>query len=280
MKKNVFLALILSIIYLYTPVSSAEEVALTIDDLPFVGSNNNDPGNIKRSRERFLSILQSLNENHVPATGFIIAHAIGTGQWELLEEFRNAGYELGNHTYSHANLNHMSAQKYIAEIARADQILAPIMTTPKYFRYPYLAEGKGEVKKEVQNYLIQQQYVIAPVTIDSKDYQFNGRLLHIPWRVRKQHLNEIKQQYLNFIWKQTLRAAKNHPGKKQILLVHSNLLNSLFLGDVIQMYKKNGYKFITLGEALQDNPAEVQEATPNNEPDNLDDVDDLEWMSE
>ena len=52
------------------------------------------------------------------------------------------------------------------------------------------------------------------------------------------------------------------------------------IGDVIQMYKKNGYKFITLGEALQDNPAEVQEATPNNEPDNLDDVDDLEWMSE
>ena len=46
------------------------------------------------------------------------------------------------------------------------------------------------------------------------------------------------------------------------------------------MYKKNGYKFITLGEALQDNPAEVQEAAPNNEPDNLEDADDLEWMSE
>ena len=41
---------------------------------------------------------------------------------------------------------------------------------------------------------------------------------------------------------------------KQILLIHANLLNSYLLGDVIQLYKQNGYKFITLTEALE-NPA-------------------------
>ena len=126
------------------------------------------------------------------------------------------------------------------------------MTQPKYFRYPYLAEGKGLVKSEVQDYLTANQYTIAPVTIDSKDYEFNERLLKISWRVRNQYLNQIKQQYLAYIWKETVKAEKRSKSAnvKQILLVHSNLLNSHFLGDVIQMYKKNGYRFISLTEAL------------------------------
>ena len=170
----------------------------------------------------------------------------------MLQAFRMDGFSLGNHTYSHANLNRVGAEKYIEEIGRADQVLSPVMTQPKYFRYPYLAEGKGLVKSEVQDYLTANQYTIAPVTIDSKDYEFNERLLKISWRVRNQYLNQIKQQYLAYIWKETIKAEKRskNANVKQILLVHSNLLNSHFLGDVIQMYKKNGYRFISLTEAL------------------------------
>ena len=71
---------------------------------------------------------------------------------------------------------------------------------------------------------------------------------------------KLKESYLAYIWKQTLRAekrAKDEP-VKQILLIHANLLNSYLLGDVIQMYKKNGYNFITLTEALK-NPAPALE---------------------
>jgi hypothetical protein len=64
----------------------------------------------------------------------------------------------------------------------------------------------------------------------------------------------MKKRYLSYIWKQTLRAEKNSQNhnlpNKQILLLHANLLNSHFLGDVIEMYKTNGYKFISLQEAL------------------------------
>ncbi len=227
------------------------EIAITIDDLPFVGTNGEDPGNLKRTRERFMNILNSLVENQVPATGFIIAGSIAKGQWELLETFRKEGFGLGNHTYSHASLNQLSASKYIDEISHADRILQPVMTQPKYFRYPYLAEGTGAKKQEVQDYLASNQYIIAPVTIDSKDYKFNERLLHISWRVRKDHIESIKKQYLAYIWKETLKAEKMaKENSKQILLIHSNLLNSYCLGDVIQMYKQHGYRFISLNEAL------------------------------
>ena len=39
---------------------------------------------------------------------------------------------------------------------------------------------------------------------------------------------------------------------KHILLIHANLLNSFVLGDIIEMYQKNGYKIIKLEDALTD----------------------------
>ncbi len=258
------LVLIASLLSLHC-YAADREIAITIDDLPFVGTDSNDSGNLQRSHDRFMKIVQSLIDNHVPATGFVIAGAIGKGQWMLLEAFRKEGFALGNHTYTHANLNQVGVEKYINDIAHADQKLASIMTQPKYFRYPYLAEGKGAAKQDVQDYLTATQYTIAPVTIDSKDYRFNERLLHISWRVRNQYLGQIKREYLDYIWKQTVLAEKRSRNghTKQILLLHANLLNSHFLGDVIQMYKKNGYQFISLTEALN-NPA--PSAIPKMEP--------------
>lgn len=237
-------------------IAQTREIAITIDDLPLVASKMNTPGNQQRATERFNKIVQTLVENKVPATGFVIAGAIEKGQWPFLEEFLKAGFVLGNHTYSHYNLNRMSAEKYIADVDRADKVLTPVFTGTKYFRFPYLAEGKGESKQKVMDYLAAHQYVIAPVTIDSKDFNFNERLYKIPYRQREARLGKIKAEYLDYIWKSTLKAEKRSKtgNDKQILLIHSNVLNSYVLPDIIAMYKKNGYTFISLSEALK-NPA-------------------------
>lgn len=237
-------------------VAQDKEIAITIDDLPLVASKMNTPGNQQRSTERFSKIIQALTDNKVPATGFVIAGSIEKGQWAFLEQFKQAGLSLGNHTYSHKNLGAVSAEVYIADIARADKVLAPIMTEPKYFRYPYLAEGNKKTKPEVLAYLHEHHYVVAPVTIDSKDFEFNEQLYKIPYHSREAYIPKLKPRYLAYICKQTLKADKLANGKpvKQILLIHANVLNSYALNDIIQMYKQNGYQFITLTEALK-NPA-------------------------
>ncbi len=266
MKTTIYLAL-LSVMCLFNTPCLAEEtrqIAITIDDLPFVGSGTNTPGNLKRTQDRFMAIVNTLTEKKVPATGFAIGGAIAKNEWELLDAFLNSGLKIGNHTYKHRSLNGMSAEQYIKDIERADQILAKVMTEPKYFRYPYLAEGNGEKKQLVHNYLAEHGYTIAPVTVDSKDYEFNARFYRIAYRDRPHRLNSFKKNYLDFIWKQTVRAEKKYKRAdgqpmKQILLLHANLINSLCLGDIIEMYRKNGYEFITLDDALKANATAATE---------------------
>lgn len=251
-KKISFLLLLLSI----QCYANDKEIAITIDDLPLVASRMDTPGNQQRSKERFAKIIEAFKKYNVPATGFVIGGAIEKGQWEFLEQFRQAGLSLGNHTYSHRSLNQTTADKYIADVEKADKVLTPIMTEPKYFRYPYLAEGGKESKQKVLDYLTEHHYTVAPVTIDSKDFDFNQSAYRVPFRAREQYIKKLKPRYLAYIWGQTLKAEKKANGKpvRQILLIHANLLNSYLLPDVLEMYQKNGYKFISLTEALK-NPA-------------------------
>ncbi len=276
MKKIIYLSLFL---ISCSSFGQTREIAITIDDLPLVASKMDTPGNQQRSTERFNRLLNALIDNQVPATGFVIAGAIANGQWAFLEQFRNAGFAIGSHTYSHFNLNRMSAEKYIADIERADKVLTPLFTQPKYFRYPYLAEGNKTTKPLVQEYLNQHNYVVAPVTIDSKDFQFNEQLYKVPFRSRENYVYKLKPAYLAYIWKQTLKAEKKAGDQpvKQILLIHANLLNSYLLDDIIKMYKNNGYTFITLTEALK-NPAPTLNAPTKETPvDDTDGDDSIEY---
>lgn len=235
------------------------EIAITIDDLPFVASGTSTPAQLKRTQDRFMALVKALVDYQVPATGFIIGGAVAKNEWDLLETFRAQGFALGNHTYTHNSLGSMNTDKYIADVDRADVSLARVMTEPRYFRYPYLSEGSGAKKQKVLDYLAAHQYTIAPVTIDSKDYEFNAQFYRIPYRKRAQNLEQFKKRYLAYIWKQTLaaeRRTKNGQPVKQILLIHANLLNSLCLADVLELYKKNGYKFISLAEALKGSTAQ------------------------
>lgn len=241
--------------------TAEKEIAITIDDLPFVGSGTSTPGNLKRTQDRFNALINALVANNVPATGFAIGGAVAKNEWDLLESFRDKGFALGNHTYTHQSLGNLSADKYINDIEKADKRLSNVLTQPKYFRYPYLAEGAGEKKQQVLDYLKKNNYTVAPVTIDSKDYEFNAQFYRIPYRKRAANLEQFKKRYLAYIWKQTI-AAENRANKnnkepvKQILLIHANLLNSLCLESVLEMYKNNGYKFISLAEALKGNTAQ------------------------
>nr|WP_035894329.1 polysaccharide deacetylase family protein [Legionella oakridgensis] len=228
-------------------VAQNRQVAITIDDLPFVGESKNFHLNM---------IIESFKDNEVPATGFIIANNVKPENWPVLRKFRDAGLGLGNHTSSHINLKKVDADTYIQDVDEADKILEPILSEPKYFRYPYLEMGNNNKKNKVLHYLSSKNYQIAPVTIDSKDFIFNQLLLAVPENSRRAFMTVLKPAYLDFLWQQTLMAEeRSRTSRKteqsQILLIHANLLNAYALPDILTMYRQHGYRFVSLDEALK-----------------------------
>jgi peptidoglycan/xylan/chitin deacetylase (PgdA/CDA1 family) len=247
LKNRIIIASLLLI--LFTPMSFAinKQIAITIDDLPFVG----EAKNFHLDR-----IITTLKEHDITATGFIIAGNIRPDNWPVLQKFKEAGLGLGNHTLTHANLNLLKPEAYIHEIDAADKILQPVLTEPKYFRYPYLATGSGEKKEKIKQFLTTKHYEVAPITVDSKDFVFNNILLGVPEKERRSYINSLKQAYIEFIWQQTKQAEERaHYPKKadqaQILLIHANLLNAYLLPDIINLYEQNGYTFVSLNDALK-----------------------------
>ena len=246
--KNLFKLLILFLIGLSSIAGAqSREIAITIDDLPFVGEEKNF---------HLSMIMDTIKAQKIPVTGFIIAGNVRPENWPLLQQFKAAGLGLGNHTLTHANANAMSTDAYIQQIERADQLLQPVLTKPSYFRYPYLASGQGDKKKAIEAYLSSKHYHIAPITIDSQDFVFNQLLLSVAEPERRHFLTVLKPCYLDFIWQQTLKAEtvnrlNKKASKPQILLIHANLLNAYVLPDIIELYKQHGFNFISLDDALK-----------------------------
>ena len=223
-------------------VPQNREIALTLDDLPL-------------EQVFFEKIMHALIGHKAPAIGFMIGNQVNERYSPYLQEFLNAGFLLGRHSYSHLNLKKTSAELYIADLDHADKILTPLMTGTKYFRYPYLSEGKWGTRQKVLNYLTTHHYTVAPVTIDSRDFVFNLEFIQHPDRYNPEFLRQLKQRYLNFVWEQTQKVERSQHcnSTKQILLLHANALNSLFLNDLLKMYEEHGYRFITLNEAITSN---------------------------
>lgn len=246
--KNIFVVILfLFCPYLNSSFAFSRQIAITLDDLPFVGEAKNF---------HLQKIIDTIKAQEITITGFVIAGNVRQDNWETLRKFREAGFGLGNHTVTHMNLNKVNPQAYIQEIDAADKILLPIMTEPKYFRYPYLAMSGGSKKEQILNHLASKNYRVAPITIDSKDFIFNQLLLSVPEKERRGFLEELKPGYLAFIWQQTLMAEERHrlsrkPDQAEILLIHANLLNAYVLPDIISLYKKNGFTFVSLDEALK-----------------------------
>lgn len=98
---------------------------------------------------------------------------------------------------------------------------------------------------------------IKSVTIDASDWYISDRLEKRLSQNPNADITPYKNYYLQHLWdraqyydglaQEVLGRRPNHT-----LLVHHNLLNALFLGGIIQMFKDKGWKLISAEEAFQD----------------------------
>src|SRR6266849_6779759 len=99
------------------PAFGATEMAITVDDLPAHGGL--PPGTTRLAiAQRMIGVLK---QHAIPgAYGFLNGGQIDTSPeyLEIVKAWVGADFKLGNHTYSHMDINRVPAEEYVADIAR------------------------------------------------------------------------------------------------------------------------------------------------------------------
>jgi peptidoglycan/xylan/chitin deacetylase (PgdA/CDA1 family) len=209
--------------------------------------------------ERNQAILNTLSSNKAKAALFVIGrNADNEEGMTLLRKWDEEGHAIGNHTYSHPSLNSIVAADFENEITRTESILAGLNHYRKLFRYPMLKEGNTVAKRDhVRAFLKGRGYRVGHVTIDNSDWIVDQRLTARLQKDPRADQKSYRDFYLEHMWDRAQyydSLAKKVLGRpvKHTILMHFNLLNGLFLGDLIEMFRSKGWQLIDAEEAFTD----------------------------
>jgi peptidoglycan-N-acetylglucosamine deacetylase len=237
------------------------EVAITVDDLPVHGDL---PSNTTRA-EIAKKMIEAFKAKGVPGVyGFVNAKNIGAnGDVEkdsVLKIWADSGFPLGNHTFSHIDLNTSSVQEFENEIVANESVLQGLMGARDWhwLRYPFLHEGDTlEKRQAVRKYLADHGYKIAQVTLDFGDYAWNNPYARCVAKQDTQAIEWLKSSYLgaakeDIVLDRKLSAMLFGRDIKYVLLLHIGALDSVMLPDLLDLFKKQGFDFVSLEEAEKD----------------------------
>lgn len=249
-----------------SPSAATERrMVITFDDLPYqaAGSHHYLSDGARMTDE----IVRALARHRAPAVGFINESQLQVSgetarRTALLRQWVDAGLVLGNHTYSHADLNAVTVEQFEDEISRGDIVTRRLMERRRpyqlYFRHPYTHTGDTDQKKDaIERFLAERGYKVTPHTIENADHAFN-----VPY-VRAKRSGDLRMQarLVEAYAEQTMAAvafaeqmAPRIFGRDipQTLLVHANDITADCLGQTLTALERRGYRFISLEEAMAD----------------------------
>lgn len=239
------------------PQLHAQSVAFSFDDGPRLSATPR-----LAPQERNAAMLAALAKHRVKAALFVTC-GNGADRPEgaaLARAWGKAGHVVGNHTMTHLDLNgeKTTLARYQQEVRDCDRIVSTLPGYRKWFRYTYLREGNTPEKRDgMKGFLREQGYRNAYVTLDTSDWRLDGKLVEVLTKDPKANLEPIRQAYLAHIKQRALayRALSQRlQGRDipQMLLLHHNLINALWLGDVIQQFRDMGWAIVTPELAFAD----------------------------
>lgn len=235
------------------------QMAITVDDLPSHGSRPNGVTQL----DIVTKMLSVFKQHKVPEVyGFINAERVKS-QPELekvLQKWRAEGYPLGNHTFTHLDLNQTDVPAYEKEIEANEPYLQKLSSGSDwhYFRYPFLHEGDDLKKRNaIREFLKQKNYHIAQVTVDFEDYAWNDPYYRCKQSGHEKEIPELRKSYIGDAVQNLRTGVKLSQAlfKRQIahvLLLHMGAFDAEMVDELLTTYEKEGVKFIPLSQALKD----------------------------
>ncbi len=237
----------------------AQQIAFTWDDLP--AHSALPPGETRVEIGR--KLIAAMKEAHLPPVyGFL--NGILTEDEPLstpmLKDWRAAGFELGNHTWSHMNLNQHSLAEWEADTLKNEALLKSYMGSDDWhwLRYPNLAEGDTLEKREgARKFLAEHGYKIAAVTMSFGDYLYNGPYARCVAKNDAASVAQLEKSYLaaaDATIDYTRSMSKELYGRDipYVLLMHVGALDARMLPRLLKLYRDKGFSFISLQDAEKD----------------------------
>jgi peptidoglycan/xylan/chitin deacetylase (PgdA/CDA1 family) len=236
----------------------AQKLAITFDDLPQNGTLPSGVTLVDIAR----SALAILAREHVPPVlGFINARKL-EGDVDGAEALRlwAAAEPVGNHTYSHLDLNKSTVDAFTRDIEQNEpalELLSPDGSW-RWFRYPYLLEGETVAKRRaVREYLKARGYRTAQVTIDWEDYLWNTAYARCADKKDAKSIDWLRASYLStastFIdLSREMARLVYERDIDHVLLLHLGAFTATILPDALDLLRRKGFTFVTLEEAQRD----------------------------
>ena len=240
------------------------QVAVTIDDLPAGMADRMPAADITAMTTK---LLGTLRDQKIPVVGFVNEKKLyKPGEVDerikALQMWLDNGFELGNHTFSHMSLNQRELKDWEDDVIQGESVTRMLLAQRKmklrYFRHPYLDTGRDlATRRKAEEFLIQRGYRIAPITLDGWDWAFAGIYEDAKKRNDSAMEQQIVKDYLAyhdavFAYTEQLSVTVAGYEPRQILLLHASNLEADHIGELLDLLRRRGYRFITLQEALSD----------------------------
>ena len=234
-------------------------VALTFDDLPAHGPL---PPGLSRV-EVAKSVIESLRgRNAPPVYGFVNAKLVDQqpADAEVLRMWRTAGFPLGNHTYSHMDLNANPVDAFERDVVADEPLVSSLMSEGDWhwLRFPYLHEGDTREKHQaVLAFLSGRAYRVAEVTISFDDYAYNDPYARCRGRQDAQGVERLEQSYISRAADSLTRAqasSRSVFGRdiKHVMLLHIGAFQTVMLPRLLDLLQQRGWSLTTLPDAASD----------------------------
>jgi peptidoglycan/xylan/chitin deacetylase (PgdA/CDA1 family) len=242
-------------------------VAMTVDDLPYVsGSPAPDvAGNASQAEIVNSRLLAAFRAHHVPVTGFVIqkrVESLGSAGPKILRQWIREGFDLGNHTYSHPDVNDLSIEQIQEEIVRGESTIGALMKEAgkrlEFFRFPMNHTGETKAKHDaLAEFLLRRGYELATCTIDNSDYLFNQSYVRMLANHDAVNARRLRSDYLAYTDSEIdYSAGLNRQvfgyEPPQIMLLHDNRLNADVIEELLKLFSQKLYQFVSLASAQSD----------------------------
>ncbi|MFN7730659.1 MAG: polysaccharide deacetylase family protein [Pirellula sp.] len=241
------------IVFLASCFSSAKEIALSFDDSPVNSTHHFE--SVKRTDE-LIKKLKSLNVSGAMVFANPCKDEVnGISQ---LKKYVDAGHFIANHTCTHPRLDDVGFDVYSKDTKKADELLTPLMSGQKFFRFPYLNEGKDEVlRDQMRLWLRNNQYRNGMVSVDNDDYIVSWAINKAKEQGKKIDYKKVEKLFLNHVlgavdFYDDLAVKQLGYSPKHVILLHEVDATVMFIESLVVELRKKGWTIISAKDAYQD----------------------------